>query len=120
MTKRNGWITKALSVSALAAVVGGGWVAIGGRLETPADVANARQAEFEEHVEGAFPAHVEDFETHVAVIDTFLIRDAQRDMNRAQRTELMAVQTRLTCMRTGRDTLVLLGIVEVCDSLTGR
>lgn len=120
MTKKNGWITKILSVSALLAVLGGAWVAIGGRIETPADVDAAHLEAFDSHVDAEFPSHVEDFETHVAVIDTFLMRDIERDATRTARTQLMEVQTRLTCMRTGRDTLALLGITQVCDSLTGR
>ncbi len=112
MTKRNGWITKALSVSALAAVMGGGWVALGGRLATPGGVAA-------EHVE-EYMGHVEDFETHVAVIDTFLARDMERDASRARRALLMETQTRLSCIGTSRDTLILVGLVAICDSLTGR
>lgn len=93
-------------------VVGGTLTLLNFQLMTPAD---ALEANFT-----ADSTHVIQFEHHVDDFTAYLDGEAEKDVSRAQRTELMEAQTRLTCLRTGRDTLALAGLIQTCDSLIGR
>lgn len=111
-----GAIQSVLGIAAVTALIGGGFLAVGFRMETPADVQ-------ESHIE-EFHDHTQNFEGHVAHFDTFLVRydatETSKDASRAARTRMVEAQTRLTCLRTGLDTLAMLNLVSVCDSLGVR
>lgn len=100
---------RVLVVLAILGAVGGGLLAFGFRMETPAEVQ-------EQHVE-EFHEHLNDFQTHVENFDTFIIRDIMKDASREQRTLMVEAQTKLTCLTTGADTLVMLGLQDVCTDL---
>ena len=102
-------IQNVLASVALAALIGGGFVAIGFRMETPAEVQGAHVEEFHDHLD--------DFEQHVSNFDTFIVRDIAKDENRAARTQMVEAQVKLTCLRTGADTLVMLDLMDTCGEL---
>ncbi len=102
-------IQNVLGAVALAAAIGGGFLAVGFRMETPADVQEAHVEEFHDHLD--------DFEQHVANFDTFIVLDVARDVSRASRTRMVEAQVKLTCLRTGADTLVMLDLIDTCDAL---
>ncbi len=103
----------ALAGIALVGAIAGGWVAIGGRIDTPADVSEAHEADFHNHIET--------FEGHVAHIDTFVAQyeegERTKEVSRAQRTLMIEAQVKLTCLTTGADTLAMLSLLPICDEL---
>ncbi|MEK0324159.1 MAG: hypothetical protein QQN63_00510 [Nitrosopumilus sp.] len=98
---------------AIVGAVAGGWVAIGGRIDTPAEVSGEHVREFHDHVET--------FEGHVAHIDTFLAQyeaaEVVKAVSRAQRTLMVEAQTKITCLTIGADTLAMLSLISICDDL---
>ena len=109
---------------AVIGVVAGGWVAIGGRLDTPADVledhveeSNAIMIEMEVELHD----HTADFEGHVAHIDSFVaqyeVSETSKIVSRARRTLMVEAQTKLTCLATGSDTIAMLGLTSICGDL---
>ena len=102
-------VQNVLSGVALATVLGGGFLAVGFRMQTPADVQEAHVQEFHDHLD--------DFEQHVANFDTFIVLDIARDVNRSARTRMVEAQVKLTCLRTGADTLVMLDLIDTCEEL---
>ncbi len=105
--------TSILTGIALVGAIAGGWVAIGGRIDTPADVSGEHEVEFHDHVET--------FEGHVAHIDTFIAQyeegEQSKAVSRTQRTLMVEAQTKLTCLTTGADTLAMLSLIAVCAEL---
>lgn len=102
-------IQNILAAVALAAIVGGGFLAVGFRMETPADVQATHVEEFHDHLN--------DFDQHVTNFDTFIVRDIAKDVGRMQRTQMVEAQVKLTCLRTGADTLVMLDLMDTCEEL---
>ena len=100
---------RVLVILAIMGAVGGGLLAFGFRMETPAAVQ-------EQHVE-EFHEHLNDFQIHVENFDTFIVRDIMKDDSRAQGTLMAEAQMKLTCLTTGVDTLVMLGLQEICEDL---
>ncbi len=98
---------------ALVGAIAGGWVAIGGRINTPAEVSEEHEVEFHNHVET--------FEGHVAHIDTFVaqyeVGEQIKAVSRTQRTLMIEAQVKLTCLTTGADTLAMLSLITICDEL---
>ena len=98
---------------AIIGIVAGGWVAIGGRIDTPAEVSEAHVQDFHDHTE--------DFEGHVAHIDTFIAQyeefEAAKVISRVQRTLMVEAQMKLTCLKTGSDTIAMLSLTSICDDL---
>lgn len=93
----------------LMGMIGGGFLAFGFQVDTPAD-----------HIED-FHDHTLNFEGHVAHFeefqDLYTENEASKDESRAKRTQMVEAQAKLTCLRTGADTLVMLDMIDVCDEL---
>ncbi len=99
----------AIGAMVLAGMIGGGLLAFGFKVDTPAD-----------HI-GEFHDHTETFEGHVAHFvefqDAYVINEANKEASRSQRTEMVEAQVKLTCLRTGADTLVMLDMMDFCIEL---
>lgn len=91
-----------LEVAAVIALLGGILTAFNFTLMTPA---------------GALEEHIEVFMLHDSIFHAHLRQDS---VSRNQSTRMIEVQTRLMCIRTGQDTLVMLGVAQACDSLGVR
>lgn len=98
-----------IKVVILAGMIGGGLLAFGFRLDTPAD----HVEEFIEHTND-FNDHLDNFEEFQ---DAFVEAEAEEEAHRVRQTQVVEAQTKLTCLRTGADTLLLLNLIGVCSDL---
>lgn len=98
-------LTGMLQLVALLSISGAALLAFGFRYESPAEALNS---------------HIVNFEIHVENFEDFLDLESDRQSDHDQRTVMVEAQTRLACLRTGQDTLIMLGMVQVCDSLGVR
>ncbi|KKN88080.1 hypothetical protein LCGC14_0251520 [marine sediment metagenome] len=93
----------------LVGIIGGGFLAFGFELDTPAD----HIEEFDVHVD-SFDDHVDNFEGFQEV---YIENEEEKEESRDRRTQMVEAQAKLTCLRTGVDTLVMLDMIDVCDEL---
>ncbi len=59
----------------------------------------------------------EALEEHIVEFDEHKADDVRFRASQANTTVMVEAQTRLMCLRTGVDTLAMLGVVSTCDSL---